>query len=378
MYSLTDYGKMLTEEARRQAYLDAIEMAIRPGCVVLEIGTGPGVFALCAARSRARRIYAIEPDDSIQVARDLAAANGLSERIEFLQGFSTELDLPEKADVIFSDLRGRLPVYHNHLPAVIDARHRLLAPGGTMIPREDSLWVCVVTADEIYRQRTRPWGGHWLGLDLSLPLDLVNNTVSGQLITPDQCLLEARRWAVLDYCTLDSVDVAGHANWEVSEAGLAHGLAVWFDTCLAAGVGFSNAPGQPGLVYRQTFFPFLRPVTLRSGDLVDVDLQAIKVKGDYVWRWTTSIRGASGENTRFEQSTFYGALLSPSNLRRQAASYVPELSDDGRMVSFVLARIDGRRSLEEIARELQAAFPARFEDWRDALRQVAAVAEDHG
>ncbi len=122
MYSVAVYGEMMGDAVRMRAYAQALREAVRPGSVVLDIGTGTGIFAMLAARFGARRVYAIEPADAIQVARDIAAANGCADRIEFIQGLSTEVSLPERADVIVSDLRGVLPLYQRHLPSIVDAR----------------------------------------------------------------------------------------------------------------------------------------------------------------------------------------------------------------------------------------------------------------
>src|SRR5687768_1340883 len=99
MYSLGGYGAMLLDQERMAAYREALRKAIRPGAVVLDIGTGPGIFALLACRSGARRVFAVEPSPVIQVAREIAAANGCAGRIEFFQDLSTRVELPEPADV---------------------------------------------------------------------------------------------------------------------------------------------------------------------------------------------------------------------------------------------------------------------------------------
>ena len=378
MYSLAGYGEMIADRVRRQAYVDAMERVIRPGCVVLEIGTGPGVFAIYAARLGARKIYAVESNDVIQIGRQLAAANGLDDRVEFLQGLSTDLDLPEKADVILSDLRGLLPLFGNHLDSIIDARQRLLEPGGILIPQQDSLWASVVTAEDLYLALGRGWREHEFDLDLSLPLGLVTNTIRKASFEADQCLVEPRQWAVLDYRSVNaSSNFSGRANWVIGRAGCAHGLAVWFDTILTADIGFSNAPGRQELIYGRAFFPFPKPIELLPGDCIAVDLAAVLVGEDYVWRWETVVEAVSGVCTRFEQSSFEGLTLSPTTLRKRAADYMPELSEDGEMVRFVLDRMDGKTSLETIARALQAACPTRFAHWRDALTRVGELAVRH-
>ena len=48
MYSLYDYGSMIADSLRLQAYNKAIATGVHTGDSVLEIGCGPGVFALLA------------------------------------------------------------------------------------------------------------------------------------------------------------------------------------------------------------------------------------------------------------------------------------------------------------------------------------------
>src|SRR5438128_2452160 len=80
-----------------RAYESAIRQVVRPGSVVVDIGTGSGILALMACRSGARKVFAIEPADVIQLAREIARANGYADRIEFIQSHSTAATLPERA-----------------------------------------------------------------------------------------------------------------------------------------------------------------------------------------------------------------------------------------------------------------------------------------
>src|SRR6202008_4288409 len=132
-YSVAAYGAMIADRVRTGAYARALRAAVFPGAVVVDIGTGTGIFAMLACRFGARRVYAIEPDDAIQVAREIAAANGYADRIEFIQGISTKTGLPERADVIVYDLYGVLPAYQHHVASVADARERMLAQGGKLV-----------------------------------------------------------------------------------------------------------------------------------------------------------------------------------------------------------------------------------------------------
>ena len=89
MYSVSAYGSMIRDRVRMDAYAVALRQAIRPGATVVDIGTGTGIMACLACRYGAGRVYAIEPADVIEVARRIAAANGLADRIRFIQKPST-------------------------------------------------------------------------------------------------------------------------------------------------------------------------------------------------------------------------------------------------------------------------------------------------
>jgi protein arginine N-methyltransferase 1 len=381
MYSLLDHGRMIRDRPRMQAYAAALRRAIQPGAVVVDIGTGTGVLALLACRYGARTVYAIEASDTIEVARDVARANGLADRIRFIHDRSTDVALPEAADVIVSDLRGVLPLFERHVPSIVDARRRLLGPGGSLIPARDVVWLAVVTAPELYEPYVIPWTDNDHGLDLGVVRPLVTSGWQKCRVRPSQLLLEPRPWATLDFATVEHAAVAGGATWTAAEAGTAHGLLLWFDTELAPGVSLSNAPGAPEAIYGQAFFPLSDPVRLAPGDTVAVSLTAAPVGADYVWAWTTRVQeGRFGGPTKADlrQSTLHGVPLSPATLARRAADHVPTLTEDGRLDLVVLRALDAHVPLGRIADEVLAKFSAACPTWETALARVADLSARYG
>jgi protein arginine N-methyltransferase 1 len=353
-------------------------MAVRPGSVVVDIGTGPGVFAVLACQLGASRVFAIESGPIIQVAREVAAMNDCAGKIEFIEGISTKADLPVRADVIVSDLRGILPFFGQHIPSIVDARQRFLAPGGVLIPRRDSVWAAVVEAPEAYQKIVGAWESNPLKQDLTPARRRVVNDVSKHRATPGQLLAKPQLWTVLDYAAIEDPDPQGRLDWTIERAGIGHGLLVWFDADLAEGIGFSNAPGAPETIYGSLLFPWTRPVSLAPGQVVCADIHAKLTEDDYVWRWTTRIQPADGANDSavcFEQSQLLGAVLSAATLRRQASDYVPHLSADGLLQRRTLELMDGAIPLEEIARRLAVEFPGRFAQWQQALSYAGGVSE---
>jgi type I protein arginine methyltransferase len=376
-YSLASYGSMISDRPRMTAYAEALRRTVRPGSVVVDIGAGTGIFSLLACQLGAKHVHAIEPDASIETARTIAAANGFGERITFHRAISTDVEIPEPADVIVSDLRGVVPLLQHHIASIADARTRLLARDGTLIPRRDTLRVSLIEAPEIYRTYSDPWTYNDYGLDMSAGHDLVVNSWRKVTVDADSLLVPPQSWASLDYRTIDEPGVSGELRWEAARHGMAHGIAVWFDAELADGIGFSNAPSGQELIYGQAFFPLEKAVELAEGDSVSVRLRANLVEGEYVWQWDTKITSGRGDGARskadFRQSTFRALDLSPDTLRKRRDDFAPSLSLDGLVDAAVLSAMRDGRQLKEIADDLASRFPERFATARDALDRVAAL-----
>lgn len=379
MYSISGFGGMINDTVRMDAYVQALRRVITTDSVVLDIGTGTGVFAVLAHRFGARRVIAIEPNDAIIVAREIAAANGCGEAIEFHQALSTEVSLTEPADVILSDLRGVLPFFQHHIPALVDARRRLLAPNGVLIPQHDEIWLSVVEEAEAYGAITVPWTANPYGLDMRAGARLLVNQWTRIAANAAQLLADPVLCGTLDYQTIEAPDFASEVRLVASRDGIAHGLCVWFDATLAPGIGFSNAPGLPGAtrpIYRNGFFPFLKPVDLRAGDVITIALKADLVGGDYLWRWDTHIVDQSEPDrvkADFHQSTLAGEPFSLENLRKRASDHVPDVNEDGEIDRAILQLMHSGVSLGEIASHIASEHSQRFRDWHQALARVGEL-----
>jgi len=380
MYSLAEHWQMLADHVRGAAYEEALRRSVGSESTVLDIGTGTGAFALLACAFGARHVYAVEYDDSIEVARTLARENGVIDRITFIRGLSTDVSLPEGVDVIVSDLRGVLPLHGRHLPSVADARRRFLNPGGVLIPRSDTIWAALLQSAETYRALVAPWreGGRF---DLEPARRLAVNRWSKIRAMPDQLLGGPQPWVTLDYARIDEANVAGDLHVTVQKPGVAHGWCLWFESTLVDGVAFSSAPGQPELIYGNGFFPLTDPVAVDAGDVVSLSLQANLVGNEYVWRWATVVREggeAGATKAAFNQSNFQAAPLSVDELSRGSTDAIPTLSEDGRVDQTILSLMSGELSIGAIAERVAATFPARFPAGRDALPRVREIARRSG
>jgi len=380
MYSIEDYGHMIADEVRTGAYARALRGAVKPDSTVLDLGAGTGIFSLLACQYGARKVYAVEASDAIEVAQRIVHANGFDGRIEFIQGASTAIALADKADVIVSDMHGTLPLFRANIVSLIDARRRMLVDGGVLIPRRDSLWAAVVEAPGEYEGLVSPWAKENFGLDMDAARHAVTNCLKKATVKRDHLVSDPQCWGVLDYATIETPNHAATLSFAAARAGVAHGLILWFDTVLADGIEISNAPGAPPLVYSSSFLPWSAPVPLQAGDRIEVRLRADFSGSDYTWSWDSKVSGGIPPLVKadFRQSTFWGAPLSATRLQRRGSHYRPSLGEDGQLAALVLGQMNGATPLEEIARMAMQKFPQRFRSFDEALARVADLSDLYG
>jgi protein arginine N-methyltransferase 1 len=308
VYNLNEYALIVGDSRRMRAYADAIAQAVRPGFVVVDLGAGGGILSVLAARAGARRVYAVEAMPLGSVVADAAGRSGVGDLVTFVHGMSRDVTLPERADVIVSDLRGVLPWFRTHLPSIVDARTRFLRQGGALIPERDSLEAALVEAPDLYRRHVGAFDDAPYGVHLDALRDMaVNRWYRGP---KDEVSLIGNTETIvtLDYAEIAGPDLDATFDLVATRSATAHGFCVWFDSTLAEGVVLSNSPADDETVYGRAFFPFERPSDVCAGDRARVRLRATFVDADYVWTWETDLAGRAAA-ARFRQSTFRGIAI---------------------------------------------------------------------
>jgi protein arginine N-methyltransferase 1 len=322
-------------------------------------------------------VYAVEPDDVIELARIAARSNGYEDRIVFIKDLSTRVELPERVDVVVSDLRTVLPWFQHHITTIVDARERLLKPGGALIPEQDTLWAAVVEMPEFYAQHVAHQPQDTAGFDMSAARHVGTRAWGKARARPEQLLTEPQQWAVLDYHRVTDTGVDAQIDWTASRSGTAHGLVAWFDTILREGIGFSNAPSEEPALYGNAFFPWQEPVGLATADEISVTLQANLIADEYIWRWKSRVavpENVGKPKAEFSQANFTGPLIMNETLRLSASSYTPIRNGRAEVDRFILDQMNGKRSSREIAEAVTVRFPGMFQSWELALEPVAELA----
>ena len=363
MYSLADYVWMIADGARVAAYAGAVRALVRPGDRVLEIGAGFGFFSVIAARAGAAHVDAVETNPAVHLGPRIAAANGCADRIAFHHLDVRRLALDAPADVLLIDARGPTPFGRRTLELIVDARTRLLRPGGTVIAECDTIFAAPARTPAVFaREVQQAHGREGVALD---PVERVlYDTPMRCVVAPDDLLAEGVAWTTLDYRTIDRIDHSGGAAWIVDRDVRVDGLAVWFEADLGGGFTLSSAPGSAVVAYRQMFVPFRTPIDVPRGHRVAVTLSARALGDSYVWSWRTTLDrpGAPGERTVVDQNSLAELVIDPAALPRTSPDVRPLAGARGRALQRLLSLMDGRHTLAALAGTLRDEMPALFPD----------------
>jgi protein arginine N-methyltransferase 1 len=370
-YSLIDYGQMITFGPRMGVFAEAMKRVITPGCLVLEIGTGPGIMAIMACHMGAGHVIAIEPDVSIELGRKMAQANGVVDRITFVRDLSTDWHPEALADVVVSDIRGVMPLFEHHIPCIVDTRARLIKPGAIQIPGKDRIYAALVETPATYEKYTGPWLNRPYGVDMALVRPFTINAWGRTHLGPESVLSDRALFTTLDYHTITNPNARAEMCLSMTRPGTVHGVLMWSETELVPGIGHSNAPGEPEQVYGQAFFPLEQPVMLAEGARAQVTMAANLIDGDYVWSWSFAATDAEGRAHTFRQSSFKSRIPDPVALAPRAASHCPAVTPRTVIDARALSLFDGRADLSRLAAILRAEFPGDFATDKAALDHVA-------
>jgi len=96
--------EMLSDNARMSAFKSAINRVVKPGDVVLELGSGTGVLSFFAAE-KARKVYAVELNlDLVDESRRFLQQNRNGEKVEVIHADAFEYIPPEPVDVVICEM----------------------------------------------------------------------------------------------------------------------------------------------------------------------------------------------------------------------------------------------------------------------------------
>ncbi|MGB1251225.1 MAG: 50S ribosomal protein L11 methyltransferase [Candidatus Promineifilaceae bacterium] len=281
--------EMLNDRTRTAQYLKAIREVVREGDVVVDLGTGTGVLALAAAQAGASHVYAIEINARIaRAAKANFARNGFADKISLHLGRSTGIVLPERADVLISEIIGNDPFDEQIIEMTTDARLRFLKPNARMIPNRIEVYGLPVTipsveyAKHIFSSQSADDWHSWYDIDFSAltemhPIDyepLFN-------ITPQMTKTWPRLHAPLRFANVDlhqyrDQHVSHQETVQAQADGRLNGLLIYFEVELSKHISLSTHPDKAGVEnhWRSPVWGIFPAVDVKVGDLFTVQYEA--------------------------------------------------------------------------------------------------------
>lgn len=356
--TLQYHASLLADEDRVDRLRAAIHEVVRPGDVVVDIGTGTGLLAYFACQAGAARVFAIDDGPVIDLARELARLNGFDDRVEFFHDLSYRVELPERADVLITETLWNFGLGEGMAGFVADACRRLLKPGARVIPSAVELHVAPVQADRLYALlHDQPADRH--GIDLS-PIRhyLLDNVHMPHLdrtgfLSRSELLLGTE----LDASAAPELDASVCAT--VTKAGVLHGICGWFRSRLSPGVEIHNEPPAARSSWAHAFFAVQDPVSVLPGDEVTIAMQT--TQDSTVWRWRIDVHRAGAAIASYDQTSSGGFPAAPT-------APAPATSLRGEVVAWVLAAMDGTRSAAQLEAGALERFGSRFAQPAEAVR----------
>lgn len=362
---------MLADNIRMEAYKKAIHETVNRGDVVADIGTGSGILAFFAIQAGAKKVYAIEQNKIIEEAEELAKSNGLEKNIVFINERSDRVELPEKVDVIISELIGYFGLEENLLHFKINARERFLKPGGKLVPAWIELYLVPVEAEIIWKENIGLWNTDYYGVDF---LPVRNHAVSQRYVT--DCTNKINQLAApsmishINFYKIERMPLLFQDEFVIGKKGTFHGLVGYFLLGLSPEVVLSASYEKPLTHWRQIFFPMEDAVLVEKGDQVHCNIKAIRQMNTLYWEWNTSIYRGGDKVAGFSQSNLH---ISKEDLVIRKTNFKPALTQEGKICQRVFELCNGKRSIKEISELIHSDFPEKYRDPKEAIQEVVGI-----
>ncbi|CEJ90713.1 Putative Hnrnp arginine n-methyltransferase [[Torrubiella] hemipterigena] len=305
------HEEMLKDEVRTRSYMNSIvqNKHIFKDKVVLDVGCGTAILSMFAAKAGAKQVIGVDMSTIIFKAREIVAANGLSDKVTLIQGKMEEIVLPvEKVDIIISEWMGYFLLYESMLDTVLYARDKYLAKDGLIFPDKATIFFAGIEDGDYKEEKIGFWDNVY-GFDYTplketaLSEPLVDTVDIKTVVTDPTPVL------TLDLYTCTTADLAFNTPFTLSvkRDDFIHAFVSWFDidfTACHKPIRFSTGPHTKYTHWKQTVFYLKDVLTVQNGEEVQCN---VKVKPNeknrrdldidiaYNFKTDDEIRSAQGE-----------------------------------------------------------------------------------
>ncbi len=289
---------MLEDMKRMEAYHSAIfknNSETIANKVVLDVGAGTGVLSVWAAKAGAKRVYAVEASNAVELTRRLVESSNVSDVVTVLHSKVEEVEIPEPVDVIVSEWMGSVLLKESMFDSVAYARDKWLKPGGLLLPSHASIFLGLYSPTserdrtDFVRLQLHKEIAEWKetvtnlqGLDIDysgftdeLVHELSNyflkNGIRVNYLAPNNLASDPQKVLEFDCATVDPQALVQFSNdfeYTVNNQAEIKGFLVWFTTDFPNGVVLDTGPGLSYNHWGQQLFPLPESLKVMPGDRV--------------------------------------------------------------------------------------------------------------
>ncbi|MBC7693482.1 MAG: 50S ribosomal protein L11 methyltransferase [Methylotenera sp.] len=275
---------MMNDVVRNAAYEKALKGALHSAAeagrkkTVLEIGTGSGLLSMMAARHGAAKVTTCEAIPMIaRKAEEIIRKNGFADRVKVINRLSTNLavgeqvsigsatGLAERADVLVTEIFDDGLLGEGAFVAIKHAITHLLKPNAQIIPAGVRVTaVCIESAEIFENHRVAQVSG----FDLSAFNEFTVQKYMGYHLNKMKyrALSAPKQVWDFDFHHLPGTETKP-IEFEVTEDGLCHAVAFWYELQLDETTTVSTAPGQAALsCWKQAILLNETPRPLKKGE----------------------------------------------------------------------------------------------------------------
>lgn len=128
------HHNMLNDTIRMRGFKEAIDLVVKPGAKVLELGGGTGVQSFFAAQ-KAQKVFCVERNpELVNAARSFLEKNINGDKVEVIQADALHYLPPEPVDVVICEMLHTGLLREKQLPIIASFKQRYLEKFGGPLP----------------------------------------------------------------------------------------------------------------------------------------------------------------------------------------------------------------------------------------------------